>query len=82
MGVLEDAAMGNKSQWIHDALTSIESGNYPRIKAISYWNEAWDDCPTNCHNGEQHKIINLRVNSGPSSFGCIQKNDSFAVLCV
>lgn len=44
---IEDPAINDKSQWIHDALTLIESGNYPRIKAISYWNEAWDDCPEN-----------------------------------
>lgn len=71
--VLEDPTMGNKSQWIHDALTSIESGKYPRIKAISYWNEAWDDCPTNCHNGEQHKIINLRVNSDSQALAVYKK---------
>ncbi|MBV9179189.1 MAG: hypothetical protein JO297_19330 [Nitrososphaeraceae archaeon] len=73
MATMEDPAMGNKSQWIHDALTSIENGIYPRIKAISYWNEAWDDCPENCHNGELHKIVNLRVDSDPQSLDVYKK---------
>ncbi len=43
-GVLEDPSQGNKTAWIQDALQSIESGKYTRIKAISYWNEKWNDC--------------------------------------
>ena len=38
-GVLEDPPQGNKTAWIQDTLQSIQSGRYPRIKAISYWNE-------------------------------------------
>ena len=46
--------MGNKSGWIQDALQSIENNTYPRIKAISYWNEKWND-------GD--KTIDLTLNS-------------------
>lgn len=42
-GVLEDPSQGNKSAWIQGALQSIASVKYPRIKAISYWNEEWND---------------------------------------
>jgi beta-mannanase len=42
-GILEDPQQGNKTKWISDALNSLESGRYPRIKAISYWNEIFTD---------------------------------------
>ena len=55
-GVIEDPQQGNKAEWIKNALQSVESGNrYPRIKAISYWDEKWTD-----NNG---KTIDLRLNS-------------------
>ena len=34
-GVLADPPLGNKAAWIHDALKSIASDRYSRIKAIS-----------------------------------------------
>ena len=70
---LEDPAMGNKSQWINDTLTSMLNNRYPRLKAISYWNEAWDDCPENCHNGEIHKIVNLKIDSDPQALAVYRK---------
>lgn len=54
LGIIEDPEMGNKSGWIQDALQSIENNTYPRIKAISYWNEKWND-------GD--KTIDLTLNS-------------------
>ncbi|MDN5845022.1 MAG: glycoside hydrolase family 26 protein [Candidatus Nitrosocosmicus sp.] len=54
LGIIEDPEMGNKSEWMREALQLIENGTYPRIKAISYWNEKWD-------NGDN--IIDLTVNS-------------------
>ena len=54
-GVIDDPSSGNKSQWIQDALQTIESESYPRIKAASYWNEKWDD----------NNVIDLTVNSSP-----------------
>jgi len=54
LGIIEDPEMGNKSEWMQEALQLIESGAYPRIKAISYWNEKYYD-------GDD--IIDLTVNS-------------------
>ncbi len=47
-----------KAEWIKNAFISFESGNYPRIKAISWWNENWED------NG---KMVSLRIDSSPES---------------
>ena len=52
-GVIDDPSSGNKSEWIQTALQAIESESYPRIKAVSYWNEKWDD----------NNVIDLTVNS-------------------
>jgi hypothetical protein len=40
-GVVDDPATGDKAEWISAALQAIESGRYPRIKAVSYWHESW-----------------------------------------
>ena len=47
-----------KAQWIENAFDSFESGDYPNIKAISWWNENWDD------DGEE---VKLRMDSSPES---------------
>ncbi len=52
-GVIDNPKSGNKSEWIQSALQTIESESYPRIKAISYWNEKWED----------GNVIDLTVNS-------------------
>jgi hypothetical protein len=70
---IEDPTINDKAQWILDAFTLVESGNYSRIKAISYWNEAWDDCPENCSKGEVHKIVDLRLNSEPQALAVYKK---------
>lgn len=31
-----------KSEWIENALTSLESGHYPKVKAIAWWHEDWE----------------------------------------
>ena len=31
-----------KAKWINNAFDAIESGNYPKIKAISWWHENWE----------------------------------------
>ena len=65
-GVLEDPSQGNKTAWIHDALQSIASERYPRIKAISYWNEEWNDCTIVCVPG-LNGMINLKLDSSPKT---------------
>jgi len=37
----------SKADWITDAYSSLASGRYPRVKAISWWNENWEDSPGN-----------------------------------
>ena len=55
--VVDDPAH-DKPAWIRDALGAIRSGRYPRIKAMSYWNEAWNSRGT---------LVDLRANSSPES---------------
>jgi len=31
-----------KAKWINNAFDAIESGDYPKIKSISWWNENWE----------------------------------------
>jgi len=39
-GVIENP---NKAQWIHDALSDLAGGRYPRIKAIAWWHSDWQN---------------------------------------
>jgi hypothetical protein len=32
-----------KADWIAEALSTIANGDYPRIKAISFWADSWED---------------------------------------
>jgi len=59
-GICDNPNLGNKGQWITKAVHSFTSGAVysKEIKAISYWNEAWED---NSH------LINLRIDSSPES---------------
>ncbi len=52
-----------KAEWIKNAFIDLESGAYPEIKAISWWNENWDD------NG---KRIQIRIDSSPESLEAYQ----------
>jgi hypothetical protein len=52
-GVTEDHPNGNKGLWIKDALETILSGEYPRIKAISYWHESWDSVDLRIDSSEE-----------------------------
>jgi hypothetical protein len=64
-GVVEDPASGSKSLWIHDALKSIRSGKYPRIKAVSYWHENWEN--------DDGTVSALRIDSSPESLEAYQE---------
>jgi hypothetical protein len=59
-GILEYPADDYKAQWITQAAESIRAGAIysGQIKAISYWNEAWED---------ENDFINLRIDSSPST---------------
>ena len=68
LAVLEFGVMernNQKAQWIKDALESVESGKYPRIKAISYWNEAWEN--------SDGSISNLKLNSSDEALETYKK---------
>lgn len=56
-GVVEDPASGNKAEWIKQAFETILSGNYPRIKAISYWHSSFDH--------DDGSVSNMRIDSSP-----------------
>ena len=54
-----------KSEWIKNAFISFESGNYPGIKAISWWNENWED---------GRKKVKLRIDSSPESLDAYRQS--------
>jgi hypothetical protein len=72
-GVCEAPALGNKADWISNALQTVKSGNYPRIKAISYWNEVWQN--------SDESISDLRINSSAAALNAYKTNiaDTFFV---
>lgn len=59
-GAIEDSKeVDLKATWIKSVLNSITSGQYPRIKAISYWHSSWEN--------EDGSISNMRLDSSPES---------------
>ena len=40
-GVVESPAKGDKAGWIRDAFRLLRSGRFLRLKAISWWQEKW-----------------------------------------
>jgi hypothetical protein len=64
-GVVDDPKTGDKASWIHDALQSVKSGRYPRIKAMSYWHENWQ-------NGDG-TISNMRLDSSPEALAAYRE---------
>jgi hypothetical protein len=58
-GVIEKpSSPGLKAKWIKDALTSIESGQFPRVRGVTYWNSAgW------LENGAASFLINTSLSS-------------------
>ncbi len=65
-GVMENPSAGDKAQWISDALHSLtEASVYAgQIKALSYWNEAWEN---------ENERINLRIDSSPQSLNAYRQ---------
>ena len=50
---------GDKAEFIRDAFTGLNKGNYPRIKAAVFWHERWQN--------KDESWSNLRVNSSPAA---------------
>jgi hypothetical protein len=63
-GVVDDPKTGDKASWIHDALQSVKSGRYPRIKAMSYWHEDWEN---------DGSVSNMRLDSSPEALDAYRK---------
>lgn len=61
MGVVDDASLGDKAQWITDAFYSIgPNGTYDQdIDAISWWDETFRD--------DNNYNVNLSINSSSAS---------------
>lgn len=55
----------SKAEWITDALGSIRDGRYPRIVAVSYWNEVWEN--------ENGSISDLTINSSSEALAAFQE---------
>jgi len=64
-GVVDDPDTGDKPSWIHDALQSVRSGRYARIKAMSYWHEGWEN--------EDGTISNMRLDSSPEALAAYRE---------
>lgn len=54
-----------KASWIKNALQSIKMGRYPRIKAISYWHENWEN--------DDGTTSRLRLDSSPVTLKTYRK---------
>ena len=54
------AIQNKKAQWISDALSLIKQSHYPRIKAVSWWHENFDEA-------------RLRLDSSPDSQNIFRK---------
>ena len=72
-GVVDDPTIGDKAAWLQNALGSIKQNRYPRIKAISYWHEMWEN--------EDGTISNLRLDSSPDALEAYREEiaDSFFI---
>ena len=57
-GTIDPGEGHSKAEWIDNALTSITSNRYPRIKAISYWHSKWEN---------DGVVSNMRLDSTPES---------------
>jgi hypothetical protein len=58
-GVVEEPGK-SKASWIRSGYTALRAGRYPRVKAVSWWQERWRD-----QNGGPDR--DTRVNSSSSS---------------
>ncbi|MDD2715615.1 MAG: glycosyl hydrolase [Candidatus Wallbacteria bacterium] len=67
-----DDGSDKKARWIAEALNSIIDKKYPRIQAVSYWHEIWQN--------DDQSVSNLRLDSSPKvmdTFRKLIKNDCF-----
>ena len=60
-------AENKKAQWIKNAFESLEGDDYPRVKAVSWWNENWKD-------GKRR--VRLRIDSSLESLDAYRRGVS------
>ena len=63
-GAIEEKKEYEKAEWIKNMFFSLNSGNYPRVKAISYWHSQWTN-----RNGT---ISNLRIDSSLNALDALK----------
>ncbi len=71
-GVTNNHPFGDKAEWIRNALTSLINGDWPSVKAISYWHSSWEE--------DDGTITNLRLDSSPDvleAYRSLIKNEIF-----
>ncbi len=71
MGVIEDATLGDKAQWITDAYSSVNVNGtyYQKIDAMSYWHENFGD-------------TDLRVDTSPETLAAYKAAISSSIFTV
>lgn len=57
-----------KAEWITDALSAVQEGRYPRIRAVNYWHESWKEGWNN--------PADLRLDSSPQALQAYQEGIS------
>lgn len=57
----------DQAKWAEEALVNITSGRWPKIKAFSWWNEAWANDGDPAHN------TNMRVQDNPALSNVFRK---------
>jgi hypothetical protein len=64
-GVGEFPDIGDKADWIKTGFSGMVS-HYPRVKAAIYWNERWQNSPSQLYS-------NLRVASSPAALAAYRR---------
>lgn len=64
----------DKALWIADAFASLSGGKYPRLKAVSWWNEKWEN--------SDGSWSDLTVNSSAGSLNAYKNGVSNGIFIV
>lgn len=67
IGYCNDHAKYSKAKWITQAISSLENGRYPKVKAVSWWNENFDE-------------TRLRIDTSKKSLRAYQKGIASSVF--
>ncbi len=65
-GVTDNHPLGNKAEWLNDAFETISQEKYLDFKAISYWDETWEE--------KDNLFATISINSSQESLKTFQKN--------